>query len=60
MLLTGAMEAKGECDVMTLDMHNAFLQTSLPKDDSTERFIMKFRGTLVDALEEIAPEVYSK
>jgi len=60
-LLTTAIEAKEERDVMTLDIPNAFLQTSLPKDETTdERIIMKLRGILVDILEEIAPEVYSK
>tara|TARA_B110000116_G_scaffold23331_1_gene17939 strand:- start:29 stop:655 length:627 start_codon:yes stop_codon:yes gene_type:complete len=51
-LLTTAIEAKEERDVMTLDMPNAFLQTSLPKDETTdERIIMKLRGILVDILE---------
>ena len=45
---------------MTLDIPNAFLQTNMPKDESGERTIMKFRGILVDILCEIDPEVYSK
>ena len=48
-LLTTAIEAKEERDVTTLDIPNAFLQTSLPKDETTdERIIMKLRGILVD------------
>ena len=61
MSLTTAIEAKEERDAMTLDTPNAFLQTSLPKDETTdERITMKLRGILVDMLEEIAPEVHSK
>ena len=46
---------------MTLNMPNAFLQTILPKDETTEeRVIMKLRGILVDMLEEISPEACSK
>ena len=38
------MEAQEEFDAMTLDMPNAFLQTSLPKDETTvESKIMKLR-----------------
>ena len=33
-LLTAAVEVKEERDVMTLDTPNAFLQTSLPKDET--------------------------
>ena len=60
-LLTSAIEAKEERDVMTLDIRNAFLQTILSKDEITEEMvIMKLRGILVGILEEIAPEAYSK
>ena len=59
--MTAAIEAKEERDVMTLDIPNAFLQTILPKDETTEeRVIMKLRGILEYILDEIAPEVYSK
>ena len=51
MLLTAAVEAKEERNVMTLDIPNDFLQTSLPKDETTEeRVMMKLRGFLVDML----------
>ena len=59
-LITGVIEAKEGRDIMTLDIPNAFLQTNMPKDESGERTIMKFRGILVDILCEIDPEVYSK
>ena len=52
MLLTASVEAKEERDVMTLDVPNTFLQTSLTKDETAEEsFMMKLRGILVDVLE---------
>ena len=53
MLLTASIEAKEERDLMTLDVPNAFLQTSLPKDETTEErvILLKLRGILVDMLE---------
>ena len=60
-LLTTAVEAKEEHGVMTLDIPNAFLQTSFLKDETTEeRVTMKLRGILVEILEEIDPEAHSK
>ena len=45
MLLTTAIEAKEERDAMTLDVPNTFLQTGLPKEETTEeRVIMKLKG----------------
>ena len=41
---------------MSLDIPNAFVQTSIPPGD--EKVIMKIRGVLVDILYELAPEVY--
>jgi len=32
-LLTGVIDAKQRCDVMTLDIPNAFVQTTIPKGD---------------------------
>ena len=50
--LSAAAEVKEESDVMALDVPSVFLQTSLPKDKTAEqRFTMKLRGNLVDALE---------
>ena len=60
MLIAGVIEAKEGRDIMTLDMPNAFLQTKMPKGESGERTIMKFRGVLVDMLCEIDPETYSE
>lgn len=60
-LLAAAIEEKEEHNAMTLDVPTAFLQTIPPKNETAEeRVIMKLRSILVDALEEIAPEVCSK
>ena len=55
-LITGVLDAKQGCDVMTLDIPNAFVQTEIPERD--EKIIMKIRGKLVDILIEICPGVY--
>eukprot|EP00543_Licmophora_paradoxa_P010625 CAMPEP_0202466662 /NCGR_PEP_ID=MMETSP1360-20130828/69430_1 /ASSEMBLY_ACC=CAM_ASM_000848 /TAXON_ID=515479 /ORGANISM="Licmophora paradoxa, Strain CCMP2313" /LENGTH=141 /DNA_ID=CAMNT_0049090879 /DNA_START=1 /DNA_END=423 /DNA_ORIENTATION=+ len=55
-LITGVVEAKQHRDVMTLDIPNAFVQTSVPQDG--DKIVMKIRGTLVDILCPICPEVY--
>ena len=41
---------------MTLDVPNAFVQTTLPQDG--KRVFMKIRGQLVDILVEICPGIY--
>ena len=55
-LITGVIEAKQQRDIMTLDIPNAFVQTSIPPGE--EKVIKKIRGVLVDILCELAPEVY--
>ena len=55
-MITGVIEAKQGCNIMTLDVPNAFVQTPIP--DSKKRIIMKIRGNLVDLLLEICPGVY--
>ena len=57
MLITGVIEAKEERDTMTLDIPNASVEASMEKSKVGERVIMKFRGTLVNLLCKIAPEV---
>jgi hypothetical protein len=59
-LITSTIDAKLNRDVMTADIPNAFVQTDVDPRHHTkgERIIMKIRGTLVDMLVEIAPEVY--
>ena len=60
-MLTAAVDAHENRDVMTADVPNAFVQTGIPKTkDGEDRIIMKITGVLVDYLVEIAPEVYGK
>ena len=59
-MITGVVDAKQNCDVMTLDIPNAFVQTSIPQGDQDEKIIMKIRGILVDILVEISPETYKE
>jgi hypothetical protein len=56
-LLTAAIEAKEQRDVMTLDIPNAFIQTDV-KPVGDERIILKIKGALVDMLVEMQPEIY--
>jgi hypothetical protein len=55
-LITGAIEAKQGRDVMTADIPNAFVQTTL--EGMKDRIMMKIRGALVDILVEMSPETY--
>ena len=57
-MLTGVIDAKQGRDVITLDIPNAFVQTSIPQGKSDEKIIMKIRGALVDMLVEMSPETY--
>ena len=56
-LLSCIIDAQEERDVATVDIPNAFIQTRVEKKE--ERCVIKLRGTLVDMLEEIAPDVYT-
>ena len=61
-MLTSVVDAKEECDIMSADIPNAFIQAKMPKanvKNGDERVIMKITGKLVDILIRIAPEVYS-
>ena len=57
-IITGVIETKQNIDVMTLDIPNAFVQTSIPQGEGDEKIIMKIRGVLVDILLEMSPETY--
>ena len=41
-------------DVMTVDMHNAFVQTEMENKD--ERKLMKIKGPLAEVLVKIEPD----
>ena len=57
-IITGVVEAKQNRDVMTLDVPNVFVQTSIPQGEEDEKIIMKIKGVLVDILMEMSPETY--
>ena len=58
LLTTCVIDAKQNRNIVTLDIPNAFVQTPLPTNK--EQIIMTIDGKLVDLLEEIAPQKYSK
>src|SRR5210317_1569613 len=55
-LLTGIIEAKEECNVITLDVSNAFIQTYL--ENKEERIILVLRGKAAEILIDLAPTIY--
>jgi hypothetical protein len=59
-IISSVIDAKQHRDVMTADIPNAFVQTPLGAKAVGEQITMKIRGPLVDMLEELSPEVYSK
>ena len=59
-LLTATIEAEERRDVMTADVPNAFVQTSMPESKPGERVMMKIKGAVVDMLLEIDPETYKE
>ena len=58
-MLAAVIDAHEGRDVMTADVHNAFIQTELPRIDGEERVIMKITGELVDILVNINTDLYS-
>jgi Reverse transcriptase (RNA-dependent DNA polymerase) len=57
-LLTAAIEAKENRDVMSADIPNAFVQTDMIINEH-EKMMMKICGPLVDMLTTLDPELYS-
>jgi len=56
--ITATINAHEECDVMTADIPNAFIQVSLENlKDGDEEVVMKVTGMLVDLLVKVAPNV---
>ena len=47
--MTRVINAKQKCDIITADIPNVFVQTSIKKNDE-QRIIMKIRGRLADLL----------
>ncbi|KAL7577140.1 hypothetical protein ACA910_019742 [Epithemia clementina (nom. ined.)] len=59
-LLTVMIDAHESRDVMIADIPNAFIQKPMLKAEKGERVIMKKRGSLVDMLVEMSPEIYQE
>ena len=59
MIVTEAIDAKQNRDIMTLDIPNTFVQTGDPHQNGVERIMINIRGSLVDMLLEIVLEVYT-
>jgi Reverse transcriptase (RNA-dependent DNA polymerase) len=57
-LITAAMEAEEERDIMSADIPNAFVQTNM-EVNGNEKMMMKIRGPLVTMLIELDPDLYS-
>jgi Reverse transcriptase (RNA-dependent DNA polymerase) len=55
-MITAAIEADENRDIMTVDIPNAFVQTEIENKD--ERVMMKIKGQLAEMLVKIEPEVY--
>jgi hypothetical protein len=55
-MITAAIKAHENRDIMTVDIPNAFVQTEIESRD--ERIIMKIKGPLATMLVSIEPEVY--
>ena len=59
-LITGVIEAKQQRDIITADIPNALIQTSINEEKSSDRETMKIRGHLIDILNKISPEIYGE
>jgi hypothetical protein len=57
-MMTAAIKADENRDVMTADIPNAFVQTEM--ENKTERIMMKIKGPLAEMLLKIEPEVYGE
>jgi len=60
-MITATIDAHEKRDVMTSDVPNAFVQTSVPQErkEPGKRIIMKIRGQMVDLLLEIDKKKYA-
>ena len=58
-MTTAVIDAEEGRDVMTGDVPNAFIQTTMqPPEEGEERVIMKITGVLVNVLVQMNPETY--
>ena len=59
LFLTSVIDARENCDVMTCNIPNAFIQAHMPRTNAgDERVIMKVTGMLVDLLVQLSPNTY--
>lgn len=59
-MLTCAIDAMEQRDMMTVDVPNTFIQTDMPTNPEGERVVMKVRGRLVNWLVQMEPCTYEK
>jgi hypothetical protein len=58
-MLTAAIDAHEECDVLTCNIPNELIQALMPEvKDGDERIMTKMTGVLVDMLVKVSPELY--
>ena len=59
-MITATVDAHEKRDVMTSDVPNAFVQTSVPPENKVvgKRIVMKIRGLIVDLLLEVSRQTY--
>ena len=58
LLLSTVIDAKENCDIMTLDVPNTFTQGEMLESINGKQTILKISGVLVSILCEMTPEVY--
>ena len=57
-MLTSTIDAKEGRDIMTINIPNAFIQTSIDRKEDEDRVIMKITGVLVEMLVKMNPDTY--
>ena len=55
-MLTSMIDAKGDMDVVTLDIPNHFIHTPIDRKPGENKITMKTKGVLVDILAQMYPE----
>ena len=59
-MLTAVVDTKEERDVATMDIPNAFVQTNTLDSVKDYRVMVRLRGSIVDIMCDISPNVYSE
>ena len=58
LMLTCAINPFEKCNIMTLNIPNAYIQAEVPPQEKGERIVMKIRGKLVDWLCQVDSTAY--